>query len=361
MPTNDPLTKHCNACDTTKPLGEFYRASGRPGGFAAFCKACTAKKKRGEPVHSVKALARATLAKEGKKRCTKCGEVKRIVEFRTQARQQAEYPTSWCIECLNNLSREMMREYVKDPVKREQMREKDHRRWREVIKASPVLLTKNRMRGREYAATPMGREKSKLRNREWVAANPARAKANHDRWKEQHPDRIREAKRAYNERNRELVLVRSVNLKHMRRYRMAAQGGTIANTMTTVHALMAREFWLNRCCYCGEHVPPKDTRAGFDHVLPISQGGAHSPGNVAVCCKRCNYRKNKTVPDESILERLMSQLERFAKAMPAWSFERRDGARLGGRKDMMRALADEVRGKGRPLGITWRFGEPVVI
>ncbi|WP_425321342.1 HNH endonuclease [Deinococcus humi] len=45
------------------------------------------------------------------------------------------------------------------------------------------------------------------------------------------------------------------------------------------------------CRYCG--LPNDGLGRGFqlDHVIPLSKGGAHDFGNIALCCEPCNRAK----------------------------------------------------------------------
>lgn len=36
----------------------------------------------------------------------------------------------------------------------------------------------------------------------------------------------------------------------------------------------------------------------FDHVMPLSKGGATKPGNIDILCKKCNMMKNDMLPEE---------------------------------------------------------------
>ena len=44
------------------------------------------------------------------------------------------------------------------------------------------------------------------------------------------------------------------------------------------------------CHYCGQCVPLAQRTS--DHVIPLSRGGKHTPGNVVRACRQCNSRKN---------------------------------------------------------------------
>jgi 5-methylcytosine-specific restriction endonuclease McrA len=57
--------------------------------------------------------------------------------------------------------------------------------------------------------------------------------------------------------------------------------GTVTNDI----ALTAK-----RCIYCGKKFSDTD-KPTIDHMLPLSKGGIHSIGNIAVCCRSCNSKK----------------------------------------------------------------------
>ena len=55
----------------------------------------------------------------------------------------------------------------------------------------------------------------------------------------------------------------------------------------------------SKCIYCGVKVNPHCTSSlgdarGFDHLIPLSNGGEHSAWNMAVCCMKCNTKKGQT-------------------------------------------------------------------
>ncbi|HEY6826868.1 MAG TPA: HNH endonuclease signature motif containing protein [Gemmatimonadaceae bacterium] len=51
-----------------------------------------------------------------------------------------------------------------------------------------------------------------------------------------------------------------------------------------------------RCVYCAAALD--FDFATLDHVHPLSQGGAHVPGNVVLACARCNRLKGNMLPTE---------------------------------------------------------------
>jgi 5-methylcytosine-specific restriction endonuclease McrA len=51
-----------------------------------------------------------------------------------------------------------------------------------------------------------------------------------------------------------------------------------------------------RCVYCGTGLGLEN--ATLDHVIPLSRGGTHAPGNLVSACQSCNQRKGSLLPTE---------------------------------------------------------------
>ena len=51
-----------------------------------------------------------------------------------------------------------------------------------------------------------------------------------------------------------------------------------------------------RCVYCATPLTPES--ATLDHVLPLSRGGTHAPGNLVIACHDCNQLKGDALPLE---------------------------------------------------------------
>lgn len=58
--------------------------------------------------------------------------------------------------------------------------------------------------------------------------------------------------------------------------------------------IFKRDKW--KCKLCGCNVQKKDIYANnaaeIDHVIPLSKGGPHTPGNVQTLCRECNLKKS---------------------------------------------------------------------
>ena len=51
------------------------------------------------------------------------------------------------------------------------------------------------------------------------------------------------------------------------------------------------------CQYCSKTFATSDLT--FDHVVPVSRGGASSWDNIVTCCVTCNRKKGSRTPDEA--------------------------------------------------------------
>lgn len=51
-----------------------------------------------------------------------------------------------------------------------------------------------------------------------------------------------------------------------------------------------------RCVYCGTALGLEN--ATLDHVIPLSRGGSHLPGNLVAACQPCNQLKGALLPTE---------------------------------------------------------------
>jgi 5-methylcytosine-specific restriction endonuclease McrA len=48
--------------------------------------------------------------------------------------------------------------------------------------------------------------------------------------------------------------------------------------------------------YCGDILGLEN--ATLDHVIPLSRGGSHNPGNLVSACQCCNQKKGSMLPLE---------------------------------------------------------------
>jgi hypothetical protein len=73
------------------------------------------------------------------------------------------------------------------------------------------------------------------------------------------------------------------------------------------------------CPYCGvqlEFEHEHGTRVAFDHIIPISRGGADDLSNLIACCFSCNAAKHAKTAFEYICEREGIAVHWFARFNP---------------------------------------------
>jgi 5-methylcytosine-specific restriction endonuclease McrA len=101
--------------------------------------------------------------------------------------------------------------------------------------------------------------------RAWRLANPDKARAKTRRYQKAHLDRGRERVA------RRKALIRSVTIEKV-----------------DYDAILARDGWV--CHLCREKIDGRED-LNFDHVVPLSRGGAHSMANISPSHALCNNRK----------------------------------------------------------------------
>ena len=137
-------------------------------------------------------------------------------------------------------------------------------------------------------------EAIRARDRARYAADPEKRLAHVRRWREQNRPRLlallsrygQEHRDEINERLRKWRSETGFSRTEYHRKRRAAKRATVVSLTPEGWAQILEEFG-NRCAYCMcVMVTPTQ-----DHIVPLSKGGDHSPGNVVPACLSCNSRK----------------------------------------------------------------------
>jgi 5-methylcytosine-specific restriction endonuclease McrA len=128
------------------------------------------------------------------------------------------------------------------------------------------------------------------------------------RYRRRDPEKWREKYRTYSQtlRGRISALCRSARLR--------AKRFGVTNTLTLDQAIALIEAANGKCAYCLR----TEISLGFDHRVPMSQGGANAIENIVVVCWDCNVLKGRntssivqvsllTNPQPHVLEREMVQ------------------------------------------------------
>ena len=88
--------KQCPECGKIKPAGEFYKTIHQSSGRSSWCKECTRNARRNryyaQKIERIKKGGRGVTAT---KRCSKCGEVKPLEEFRRDRSRKLGRFSQW--------------------------------------------------------------------------------------------------------------------------------------------------------------------------------------------------------------------------------------------------------------------------
>lgn len=168
------------------------------------------------------------------------------------------------------------KEYIEKNKSRISQRRKE--RYEQIKHSeSPEQKEKRLKKGREYHQR--NKEKEREYAKEWYKNNPEKSREKHKRYRDSHKEQDRE-------RMRRNSLIRKARKKSV--------------FTIPIDAVVFREkllFFSNKCAYCLIDLVDS-VNLSWDHVIPISKGGTHTPGNLVPCCLKCNSSKS----DSDIVE-----------------------------------------------------------
>ncbi len=173
------------------------------------------------------------------------------------------------------------------------------RNWRSV---NPGLVKRQlaRANASRKSRYPEQRERIQKRLREFRAANPQKVAAYQRKAYEKNRPKLLAYVKKYVKENPHVPAL--ANAKR-RAAKMGASLGDVSLIVQWEKSIRAMN-WV-RCHWCGTKVSGKKVQ--FDHVVPLSNQGPHSIGNLCASCAECNQRKNArliagwVVKDQSFL------------------------------------------------------------
>lgn len=191
------------------------------------------------------------------KKCTKCGEIKPVMEFSKHAGKRDGLQSN-CKAC-TSIARAA---------------------WQ---KASP-----DKVRERAAAWYAKNADKVKASSAKWRAENRDKASAAVAKWYAENPDYDAN----YRANNKEAFRIYVQN----RRARKRENGGKLSKDISE------RLFKLQRgkCACCGK---PLGEDYHLDHVMPLALGGANEDWNMQLLRQRCNNQKGAKHPIDFMQQR----------------------------------------------------------
>lgn len=140
------------------------------------------------------------------------------------------------------------------------------------------------------------------RQKRYRERHPDRVKNSIEKYKKNNPEAIKEASKRYYYRNAEAEKARSIrwrklNHENWRKIANASWARRKARKLNAgVFVILDRELMRilsSPCNFCGT---TEDIT--LDHVIPLARGGRHSIGNLQPLCGTCNKRKNSKLMSE---------------------------------------------------------------
>lgn len=145
-----------------------------------------------------------------------------------------------------------------------------------------------------------------------------RARENHRKWVAEHPERHKEHKDRDYKKNTEAYIQRAC----LRRVRVKG----LRADFTCEQWKQVKKLFHYRCAYCGEK-PKKLTQ---EHIIPVSEYGEYTLGNIIPACPGCNASKHHKDLVEWYPQQVFFDVERL-KAISAYVSEH---ANQSGRLDV---------------------------
>lgn len=124
-----------------------------------------------------------------------------------------------------------------------------------------------KIRNLRYAKN--NRDKANQWSKKWLSKNPGKRKLYENRYRNRFPERIR--------------------AKQSKRYAIQL-GATVGDPKQIVELIFSVKTSKDAACsYCGS--PLFGNPVHFDHIIPLSRGGAHCVENLCATCPKCNVSK----------------------------------------------------------------------
>lgn len=193
------------------------------------------------------------------------------------------------------------------PFKTSVARRRYRRKWYRRNRASVIAKESARYHGNRSEILRLRRQRYPANRRRILAQCKAsrlrrlEAVRAYDRNRAQFPHRKANGHRWYMS-NRELCLLRAseswrrnraAHLARVKLRRARLRGATVADCTARILFIKSRR---RKCFHC-KRTLPKD-KITIDHLVPLTRGGKHAPGNLVPSCKSCNSSKGNKLVSE---------------------------------------------------------------
>ena len=155
-------------------------------------------------------------------------------------------------------------------------------------------------------------EALKTSKRQYRTENLEKVKRANKNYYENNKEKIAKKTKEYRDKNKDILqskkseyyksMAGKLVAKKAKNIRRALKKSTSDNTVTKDYLETLLTIQNNRCYYCKSGLDLLTNGAiHLDHYIPLSQGGAHSCGNIVWTCPSCNLRKGTSIPNEPLV------------------------------------------------------------
>lgn len=202
------------------------------------------------------------------KKCSKCGIIKEVSEFRKSPSEKDGLMYT-CKICT--------REYYKQYQQSEKNKEY-HKKWE--------MENKDRRKELHKLYEIANKDKRKAQKRAMYLANKNQILEKSRIYKLEHPEQRKVSRKIYYLANKEKAIVQN-------RKRRALKLGVCHKSYES-NSIFERDGWV--CQICGQKINkrleyPHPRSKSIDHIIPLSKGGADAPINIQAAHLRCNLSK----------------------------------------------------------------------
>lgn len=325
----------CNKCGKEKHKDEFHKSKANKTGYTTTCKECNNKRskingdknrekqreygrnwriqnqekqreysrRKREKIGYSDVYLKANklkkenqaLLKQGKLKCSKCGDIKLIDGFNKSKKSWSGYSAN-CKECTNKYQKayavERKAKYIaenQELILRKRFiailkkkisldKKKLEKERKEVLKRERLLKKKWEEEHPEEAL-----ELKRLKRREYEFKNREKILARKKKYREENKEKIRQQKKRYRETEQYKIL------KKQERYRRRHKAKNNGGFFTKKEWEEALNFFDNKCAYSGIEITEENK--SIDHIYPLSKGGTNFINNLVPCDFKVNASK----------------------------------------------------------------------
>jgi 5-methylcytosine-specific restriction endonuclease McrA len=137
------------------------------------------------------------------------------------------------------------------------------------------------------------KDRQKLYEKKYISKNRTKTNARHRRYRAKNPHLISE----YNSKFRNKIKIE--NPDYFRKYGDRRRARKLSNSTEEqirlaeikIKNLFSHKF--AECAYCAKRF--KTNKMHIEHIVPFARGGSHSPENICLACRHCNYTKHDKI------------------------------------------------------------------